>query len=143
MNCSNHPEIAALDRCVACAEPFCGNCLVRIREQHYCARCKVVTMASHPPAVEMGLRPCEEANQALKYAIVSIFCIGIIVAPVAMLKAKSAKQMIAADPTLTGSGKANAAMVIGVIVIILSLVGLITGLATDMESTMNSGAGRR
>ena len=33
MECKNHPGVAAVQRCVGCAESFCSNCLVDVQGQ--------------------------------------------------------------------------------------------------------------
>jgi len=82
---------------------------------------------SYPmPNYAQATVPCKEAKDALIIAIVGIFCgLGIILGPIAIAKASTAKKMIQADPRLTGEGKATAAMVIGIIVTILSALGII------------------
>ena len=69
--------------------------------------------------------PCTEAGEALKYAIVGIFCFGFILGPVAIFKALKARRMIAEDPHLDGSGKATAALIIGSLVILLWILGIL------------------
>jgi hypothetical protein len=69
--------------------------------------------------------PCKEADDALKYAIIGIFCFGIILQPIAIAKAAKAKKMIAMNPQLTGSGKATAAMIIGIVGLVLWVLGMI------------------
>jgi hypothetical protein len=129
MQCKNHPEVPAVDRCAGCAEPFCGNCLVDIRGQKYCGSCKVLALQGQQVVVEDATIPCKEAGQALSYAIISLFCFGIVLGPMAIAKANKAKQMIALNPRLTGSGKANAAMIIGILAMILWAIGLATRVA--------------
>ena len=126
MECRNHPSVQAVDRCAGCAEPFCADCLVDIQGKKYCANCKVMVLAGRtpvPPASAM--RKCQEADDALKYAIVGIFCFGIILEPMAISKALKAKKMIETDPTLKGSGKVTAALWIGGIVLVLWIVGIL------------------
>ena len=124
MLCSNHPEALAADRCAGCAEPFCADCLVEIRDQKYCGSCKVLALQG-PPAAVFGSERCEEANRALLYAILGLFCFGIILGPVAISKAGKAKAQIAADPRLTGTGMANVAIAIGVVDIVAWAIGLV------------------
>jgi hypothetical protein len=107
-------------------EPFCPNCLVSVRGRSYCASCKVLAIGDRPPVFEQATQPCAEANEALKYAIIGIFCFGIILEPIAISKALAAKKMIAANPNLTGSGKATAAMIIGIIGLVLWVIGVIS-----------------
>jgi hypothetical protein len=125
MQCKNHPSVEAVDRCSGCAEPFCPNCLVEIHGQKYCGACKVMVIQGKPPVlVEEATIPCKEANEALTYAIVGIFCFGIILEPIALSKAAKAKKMIALNPRLSGSGKATAATVIASVALILWIIAL-------------------
>lgn len=129
MQCKNHPNISAVDRCAGCSEPFCADCLVELQGKKYCGSCKVMAVQDQP-IVEEAMLPCEQANEALKYAIIGIFCFGIILEPMAISRALKAKKMMEANPSLTGSGKANAALIIGIIALILWVLGLIVRFAT-------------
>jgi len=82
------------------------------------------------PVMEEATIPCKEANDALTTAIIGIFCLGIILGPMAISKALKAKKMIETNPQLTGSGKATAALIIGIIVTVLTVLGLIARFAT-------------
>ncbi|MEA2163178.1 MAG: hypothetical protein QOK37_1305 [Thermoanaerobaculia bacterium] len=125
MECRNHPGVPATDRCSACMEPFCSNCLVTIRGRKFCGSCKITALGSSLPVVEMATEPCAEAAEALKYAIIGIFCFGIIIEPIAISKALKARKLIAANPNLTGEGKANAALVIGILGLVLWVLGMV------------------
>jgi hypothetical protein len=124
MNCKNHPEVEAKARCSSCQEAFCGNCLVELQGKQYCGSCKVMAIQDKP-ILEAATIPCEEASSALKYAIIGIFCFGIILEPIAISKALKAKKMIEANPRLTGSGKATAALVIAIVGLVLWVLGLV------------------
>ena len=124
MQCKNHPGVSAADRCAGCAEAFCADCLVDIHGQKYCGSCKVMAVQGQP-VVEEATLPCKEADEALKYAIIGIFCFGIILEPIAILKALKAKKMLDLNPRLTGSGKANAALVIAIVALVLWILGII------------------
>ena len=126
MKCKNHANVDALDRCTACAEPFCPDCLVEINGQKYCGSCKVVAIKGQPVIEEEPSIKCPEANEALQMALVSIFCFGIILAPMALFKAQKAKKIIAANPKLLGAGKVTAATVIGWTVLCLWILGAFT-----------------
>src|SRR5262249_37195009 len=115
MFCKNHGSVKAIDRCAGCFEPFCPNCLIDIRGQKYCASCKTLVVRGQPAVAESAALPCKEADEALKYAIIGIFCFGIVLEPLAIQKALKARQMIEANPRLTGSGKATAALVIAIV----------------------------
>jgi hypothetical protein len=126
MQCKNHPAIPAVARCAGCAEPFCGDCLVDIQGQKFCAACKQMAMKGPPVIDEQATIPCKEANEALTYAIVGIFCLGIILEPIALVKAGKAKKMIDQNPRLAGSGKVLATRIIGVVALVLWVIGMIS-----------------
>src|SRR5580698_5082452 len=125
MQCKNHPEVAAVDRCSGCAEPFCPDCLVEIQGQKYCGSCKTMALRGAPPIAEEATIPCKEANEALTYAIVGLFCFGIILEPIAISKALKAKKMMQMNPRLTGSGKVTAAFIIGIIGLVLWILSIV------------------
>jgi hypothetical protein len=105
-------------------EPFCPNCLVTVKGRPYCASCKVMAVGDRTPVFEQLTEECAEASEALKYAIIGIFCFGIILEPIAISKAAQAKKMIKANPNLTGEGKATAAMIIGIVGLLLWVVSI-------------------
>lgn len=125
MQCKNHPEAVAVDRCAGCAEPFCSDCLVDIQGQKYCGSCKTMALRGGAPIVEEATIPCKEANEALTYSIVGIFCFGIILEPIAISKALKARKMMQLNPRLSGSGKATAALIIGIVALVLWVIGMI------------------
>jgi hypothetical protein len=125
MQCKNHADVTAVDRCAGCAEPFCPNCLVEVLGQKYCGSCKVMAIKGQPVFDEDPTIPCPQAQEALTYAIVSIFCFGIFLAPAALVKASKARKLLAADPRLQGSGKVTAAIVIAWCVLGLWIVGIL------------------
>ncbi len=129
MQCKNHPDVSAADRCAGCAEAFCGDCLVEVLGQKYCGSCKVLAIKNRKIVLEEATIPCKEANEALIYGIISLICCGCILGPVAIVKAYNARAAIAEDPRLTGFGKANAAMFLGIVALVfwaISLVGRVT-----------------
>lgn len=125
MDCRNHPGVPAAVRCAGCAEPFCQNCVVDIQGQYYCGACKTMALGGQPIAYEAATIPCKEADEALKYAIIGIFCFGIILEPMALVKASQASKMMKLNPRLSGSGKVTAAYIIASISLILWVLGLI------------------
>lgn len=128
MQCKNHVDVAAMDRCAGCAEPFCANCLVNLAGRNYCGSCKVMAVSGQP-MVEAATIPCKEAGEALTYSIVGLFCLGIILQPIAIVKALKAKKMMEANPQLTGSGKATAALTIAIIGLALWVLGILVRIA--------------
>lgn len=129
MQCRNHPNAMATDRCAGCSESFCPECLVEIQGQKYCGACKVMTVQGKPVAEEATV-PLPEAKEALTYAIVGIFCFGIILEPIAIHKALKAKKMLAANPRFTGSGQAQAALIIAIVALLLWVLGILAKIAT-------------
>jgi hypothetical protein len=126
LNCQNHPLAVAAAQCNGCAESFCANCLVPMNGGRYCASCKSMALPTGGGATAVAItRESEDAAKALKYAIIGIFCFGIILEPLAIQAALRAKKEIEADPTIGGLGKANAALVIGSVALVLWVLGMI------------------
>ncbi|UCG85627.1 MAG: DUF4190 domain-containing protein [Gemmatimonadota bacterium] len=130
MECKHHLGVEAVDRCAGCSEAFCSDCLVEIQGRSYCSECKIMAVRDGAPPIPEGqMKPCKEAGEALTFAIVGIFCLGIILEPIAISKALKAKRLIEADPRLTGSGKATAALTIGIIALVFWVLGILARFA--------------
>jgi len=125
MECKNHPSVSAVDRCAGCAEAFCSDCLVDMHGQKFCGSCKVMAVKGQPVLAEEATIPCKEANEALTYSIIALFCFGVVLGPIAISKALKAKKMIEMNPRLSGSGKATAAIIIGTIALVFWVLGII------------------
>jgi hypothetical protein len=95
---------------------------VEVRGARYCAGCKRMAL---PATATAGTVPCTEATDALKWALASFVCFGIILGPIAIKKAFDAKKRIAADPSLTGGGRAEAAIVLGLIAVGFWFLGMV------------------
>lgn len=118
MKCKNHIEAEATNRCSGCQEVFCENCLIELEGKTYCGECKVMAVRETPIIMEESQRvPCDEAKTALTYAIIGLFCFGFIFGPMALVKAKEARDRIKDEPELTGDGKI-------VVAIILAILGI-------------------
>jgi uncharacterized Tic20 family protein len=78
----------------------------------------------------IGTIPNDDATKALRYAIIGIFCFGMILGPMAISSALKAKKNIERDPRFDGAGKATAAFVIGIVSLVLWVLGLIARFAT-------------
>jgi hypothetical protein len=98
--------------------------------QKYCGSCKVLAVSGRPVA-EQATIPSALADEAFKYAIIGIFCFGVFLGPMAVVKGLKAKKEIAADPQLTGEGKATAAIIIGSLDAILWLIGIVARVSTQ------------
>jgi hypothetical protein len=122
--CHNHTSVEAAGHCTGCAEPFCGNCLLELEGSHYCGSCKVMALRGRTPMLESAMAPCEKAGEAMKMAVIGFFCFGFILGPLAIAKAIGARGEIRDNVMLTGWGKANAALVLGLVVTILGVINL-------------------
>lgn len=131
MECKNHSGTNAFDRCAGCAESFCPNCLVEMAGVKYCGSCKTLALRGRPIQIEAALVLCKEADAALTWSIAGIFLFPLILELVAISKALTAKKLIADNPRLMGSGKANAVLIIAIArlvlepIVVISLVGLL------------------
>lgn len=94
-------------RTLEAGESFCASCGDIV--QGYCFRCRY----PFPQAYTGPKRTLPEANEALRYAIIGVFCFGFVLGPLAIVKGTSAKKQIAADPRWDGEGTATAAQIIG------------------------------
>lgn len=121
MQCQNHPESGATGTCSGCAEPFCASCLVSVRGASYCAGCKSMVVTNLAP---QAVAVCSDAKAALGLAFVGLLFCGIVLGPVAIAKASSARKQIEANPSLGGKGWADAATVVGIVVIVFFLLGM-------------------
>ena len=56
MACVNHPAVnEGLIRCLRCERSFCRNCVVALRGQYYCARCKADQVRDIQSGTEAGV----------------------------------------------------------------------------------------
>lgn len=56
MACANHPAVnVGLVRCKRCEKSFCRNCVVALRGQYYCARCKADQVRDIQSGTEAGV----------------------------------------------------------------------------------------
>jgi hypothetical protein len=76
-----------------------------------------------PPMMTEPLE-CALAKQALTYALVGLFCFGVVLGPMAISKARSAKMIIAGNPGMRGEGMATAALIIGILDVAFFFVGI-------------------
>lgn len=124
MQCRNHPDDAAVDRCAGCAELFCRKCLVPLAGQPYCASCKILPIKSMP-VLEETTRPCPEASEALRMALFGILgllipIVGAVLGILAVTKGATARKMISDNPQLTGYGAATAGIIVGCMITLIA-----------------------
>ena len=127
--CQNHPLVEGSGYCANCGGAFCPACLTSAQGRNLCTQCRSRAYPA-PPPIARGMLPNPDANSALTYAIVGLFCLGIILEPIALSKAINARRMIASDPRLGGEGQATAAMIISIIGLGLWVIGGIVRILT-------------
>jgi hypothetical protein len=126
MDCQNHAAVLAVATCTGCAESFCQRCLVEVRGARYCAGCKQMAVSG----LAAPTLPCEDARSALRLSLVGLVILGIVLEPMAISKALSARRQIAQNPALSGAGHAQAALVVASIGLFLGLINVITCMGT-------------
>lgn len=127
MQCQNHPESGATGTCSGCAEPFCASCLVSVRGAAYCAGCKGMAISNLSP---QSVVVCSDAKSALGFAFVGLVVCGPVLGPLALVKAAGARKQIEANPALGGKGWADAATVVGAVVILFFVLNLVAMVAS-------------
>lgn len=121
--CLNHPDRPAVATCSQCAESFCAECVDAPGAFAACLQCRPAGAARPESSVPVDTEATELASQALTYALVSIICFGLFLAPVALYKAVKARQLAAEeDRPSNGMGKATGALWVGGVVLALNLL---------------------
>ncbi len=96
--------------CPSCRVPFSVGTLI-------CPACRAITS---PDGIYHGPKTnAPGAVQALVYGLVGLVFCGVILGPVAISKASTAKTAMASDPTLGGEGLATAGTVLGIVDLVL------------------------
>ena len=101
--------------------PTCGDVVSGV-----CFRCRQPVFGGEYTGVK---QTAPEASEALRYAIIGLFCFGVILGPLAIAKGASAKRTIAMDPRYEGEGIATAAQIIGGIELGLFVLYIIAAIA--------------
>ena len=130
MKCVYHPEVDAVGACVSCGSGVCDACRVTLAGKLYCQACADRAFAEReesgakpppgPGVVPPTLLPREQAPGAVTSIVLAIlgliiWPLGIIFGPLAITYSSQARQAIAANPMLDGSGMATAGYVLGII----------------------------
>lgn len=120
----NQPQpVETPHRPLAPGETFCSSCGDIVTG--LCYRCNPTAVSGYSGVIR-GTVP--EADEALRYAIIGLFCFGVILGPIAFVKATKAKQLIAQNPMLDGAGKATAAQILAVIEVLLYVTTILRAL---------------
>jgi hypothetical protein len=81
------------------------------------------------PGMMPGGGEAPGAKASMILAIVGFFCFGIIMGPIAIVKALGAKKAIQQNPALTGGGMATVGLILGIIDVVFNILGLIWNFA--------------
>ncbi len=124
MYCFNHDDVAAVERCSACAEAFCNECLVTVSGIQYCESCKCLA-TEEPPLYPINLTFNSNAKSAAICAFAGLVIFTIPLAIAAMISAKKALDEIKANPRMTGWGVAVGAACVSAIGLLMGVVNLL------------------
>jgi hypothetical protein len=112
--------------------PTCGD----IIDNQFCLRCNQPNLSqdvyapSAPGAYFTTRAPGVE--EAIRYAVLGIFCAGFIFGFLAIRSGSKAKDQIARDPRLDGAGLATFAQILGAFDIVAWVIGLLR-IASDQR----------
>lgn len=118
------PQASPADALAAQGLMHCPNCraVLTIGTQ-ICLSCRAITT---PDGIYHGPKTnAPGAVASLVMSIIGLFLCGIILGPLAISKANSAKSAIQMDPTLGGEGLATAGKVIGIIAIVFWAIAVV------------------
>jgi hypothetical protein len=121
--CLNHPDREAVCTCHLGAESFCASCVDSPGAFATCRACRTSVSASEEPEATAAT---VMAKEALTFAIISIFCFGFILAPVALFKAREAKKLAESHPrpSLNMNNAVIAQVIGGIVIAMYSLIFL-------------------
>ena len=132
--CRHHAATAAAAPCAGCAQPFCEDCLVSVSGTNYCASCKGRAVGGLPVPTAGTIR-CKEADQALGLAVLGVFILGPILAPLAIVRSIQARRRLAGDTRLHGDAQAAMATAIAIAALALYAVTLVSKLLVSVSSS--------
>jgi hypothetical protein len=99
--------------------PSCGD----IIDNQFCLQCNAPTIGEgYSTSGAYVTTRAPEVGEALRYAIIGLFCFGFILGFLAIRSGSKAKEHIARDPRLDGAGLATFAQGLGAFEIVASVV---------------------
>jgi uncharacterized RDD family membrane protein YckC len=82
MACANHPAVSVgLVRCKRCEKSFCRNCVVALRGQYYCARCKADQVRDIQSGTEAGVLELATVGRRFGAQWVDGLLVGLVFLP--------------------------------------------------------------
>jgi uncharacterized RDD family membrane protein YckC len=82
MACTNHPAVSVgLVRCRRCGQGFCRNCVVALRGQYYCARCKSDQVRDIQSGTEAGVLELATIGRRFGAQTVDGLVFGLVILP--------------------------------------------------------------
>jgi hypothetical protein len=99
--------------------------MLELDGSYYCGSCKVLALKGRTPVLESAMSPSAKAKSALMCALVGYFCFSFILGPAAIVQAIGARKEIRDNVMLTGWGKANAALVLGIVVTLMAILNIV------------------
>jgi hypothetical protein len=134
MKCVYHPDTDAAGSCVSCGAGVCDACRVMLAGKMYCQPCADMVFAQQeaaksaprpapsqgPSLVQPSLLPRAQAPGAVTALVLGIvgfiiWPLGLILGPLAINYANQARDAVAMNPMLDGSGMATAGYVLGIV----------------------------
>ncbi len=101
MACVNHPAVnVGLVRCRRCGQAFCRSCVVALRGQYYCARCKQEQLRDIQSGTEAGVLELASVARRFGALWVDSFVLVLIFIPVSIALGVAAAAAGKAEPGL-------------------------------------------
>lgn len=138
-NCAYHANNQAVTVCARCGDFICNLCVTTVEGKDYCPKCFELLYARG--ALETSQRSFHTPSTALFLSLTALLfgwlqCLGVVIGPVALYLGIRALIEINRRPELPGRGKAIAAIVIGSIGTITSIVIPVTLATLSTSSRM-------
>jgi uncharacterized RDD family membrane protein YckC len=101
MTCVNHPAVTVgLVRCRRCGQTFCRSCVVALRGQYYCARCKTEQVRDIQSGTEAGVLELATIGRRFGALWVDSILLMLVLMPLSIAAGVAAGAAGKADPGL-------------------------------------------